>query len=145
MTRSRSFITVMCSALLAAGCRGGSESDPVPPTVPGSYVYAGRGSTLKKPWAFEARLELTPARRYTLTLDKTIDGKTDSTETTEGSYVVSGNHVIIRDSGQDNPSDDDRKLLIKADSLIAEVGWTAQLFLKGLGAPNLVFVKERSG
>ena len=143
MTRFRFFLTAMAGALVAAGCRGGSESDPVPLTVPGSYVYAGRGTTLKKPWEFEARLELTPARRYTLTLDKTIDGKTDSTETTEGSYVVSENHVIIRDSGE-NPSDDDRKLFIKGDSLIAEIGWPAQIFLKGLGAPKLVFVKEHS-
>ena len=144
MTHFRFFITVVGGAIVAIGCSGGSESDPVPATLPGSYVYAGRGSTLKKPWEFEARLELRPERRYTLTLDKTIDGKTDSTETTEGNYVVSGNHVIIRDSGQEDASDDDRKLLIKADSLIAEVGWTAQIFLKGLGAPNLVFVKERS-
>lgn len=143
MTRFRFFVSVMAGVIVAIACRGGSESDPVPTSVPGSYVYAGRGSTLKKPWEFAARLELTPDRRYTLTLDKTIDGKTDSTESTEGSYVVSDNHVIIRDNGQ-NASDDDRKLFIKGDSLVAEVGWTAQVFLKGLGAPKLVFVKERS-
>jgi len=34
------------------------------------------------------------------------------------------------------------KLRIKADSLIAEVGWTAELFIKGVGAPNVVFVKR---
>lgn len=144
MTRFRFFASVLGCAIVAAGCRDGSESDPVPISVPGSYVYAGKGSTLKKPWEFAARLELTPDRRYTLTLDKTIDGKTDSTETTEGSYVVSGDHVIIRDSDRRDASNDDRKLLIKADSLVAEVGWTAQVFLKGLGAPKLVFVKERS-
>jgi len=35
------------------------------------------------------------------------------------------------------------KLRIKADSLIAEVGWTAELFIKGAGVPNVVFVKKR--
>jgi hypothetical protein len=40
-------------------------------------------------------------------------------------------------------SKDAHKLLIKPDSLIAEVGWTSELFLKGLGAPNVVFVKQR--
>jgi hypothetical protein len=42
-------------------------------------------------------------------------------------------------------SKDLHKLLIRADSLIAEVGWTAEIFLKGVGAPNIVFVKERRG
>ena len=144
MTRFRFFRSVFGCAIVAAGCRGGAESDPVPVSVPGSYVYAGKGSTLKKPWEFAARLELSPDRRYTLTIDKTIDGKTDSTETAEGSYVVAGDHVIIRDNDRGDASNDDRRLLIKADSLIAEVGWTAQVFLKGLGAPKLVFVKERS-
>ena len=143
MTRFRFFSTVLGCAIVAAGCRNGAESDAVPVSVPGSYVYAGKGSTLKKPWEFAARLELSPDRRYTLTIDKTIDGKTDSTETAEGSYVVSGDHVIIRDNDRGD-APDDRKLLIKADSLIAEVGWTAQIFLKGLGAPKLAFVKERS-
>lgn len=144
MTRVRFLITVLCCAVVAVGCRSGSESDSVPVSVPGSYVYAGKGSTFKKPWEFAARLELSPDRRYTLTIDKTIDGKTDSTETAEGSYVISGDHLVIRHPGQDKASNDDHKLLIKADSLIADVGWPAQVFLKGLGAPKLVFVKERS-
>jgi hypothetical protein len=41
------------------------------------------------------------------------------------------------------PSKDVHKLLIRPDSLIAEVGWTGELVLKGVGAPNVVFVKQR--
>ncbi len=146
MIRFRLFIAVACAATLAGACRGGSESDPVPATLPGSYVYAARGSTLKKPWEFAARLELTPDRRYRFTLDKTVDGEKDPTEKSVGTYAISGNHLLIHDSDdQGNAAKDLHKLLIKSDSLIAEVGWTAEIFLKGVGAPNIVFVKERRG
>jgi hypothetical protein len=145
MIRYRLLLPALC-ATLAVGCRSGSESDPVPATLPGSYVYAARGSTLKKPWEFAAHLELSPDKRYKFTLDKTVDGKKDPTETNVGTYTVSGNHLMIHDSGDGGSASKDlHKLLIKADSLIAEVGWTAEIFLKGVGAPNIVFVKERRG
>jgi len=144
MTRRRLFIVTAGVALFTIGCRGAS-SDPVPPTLPGSYVYSARGSTLRKPWEFAARLELTPDKRYKFTLDKTVDGKTDPTETSVGTYVVSGDRLTINDQDRTTGTKDIHKLVIKADSLIAEVGWTAEIFLKGVGAPNIVFVKERRG
>jgi hypothetical protein len=145
MTRQSAFVLVAAVALLAPGCRS-SRSDPVPTTLPGSYVYAGKGSTFSKPWAFSARLDLTPDGRYKLTLDKTIEGNVDPTETNVGSYTVSGDHIQLReDAGMTDRSHDMHKLLIKSDSLIAEVGWTAELFIKGVGAPNIVFVKQRHG
>ena len=140
MLRRRSLVPFL--AILIAGCRN-SGSDPVPSTLPGSYVYAAQGSTFKKPWEFSAQLELTPDRQYRFTLDKTIDGKKDPTEHTAGTYDVSGDHVLIRESGGDEKTQGIHKLLIKSDSLIAEVGWTAGIFLKGVGAPNIVFVKQR--
>lgn len=128
---------------LALGCRR-SNSDPVPSNLPGSYVYAGKGSTLRKPWEFSARLDLTADRHYILTLDKSIDGKTDPTETNEGSFTVSGDQVVMHEDAKlPDKSHDIHKLRIKADSLIAEMGWTAELFIKGIGAPNIVFVKQR--
>jgi len=128
---------------LSLGCRR-SDSDPVPSNLPGSYLYAGKGSTLRKQWQFSARLDLTPDRHYTLTLDKTIDGETDPTETNEGSFTVAGDHVVMHEDAKlPDRSHDIHKLRIKADSLIAEVGWTAELFIKGIGAPNVVFVKQR--
>ena len=143
MTRRHAFVIISVIAMLAPACRS-SGSDPVPARLPGSYVYAGRGSTFKKPWQFSARLDLTPDRRYKLTLDKTIDGKTDPTETNEGSFIVSGDHIQLReDTRMPDRSHDLHKLQIKADSLIAEVGWAAELFIKGVGAPNIVFVKQR--
>jgi hypothetical protein len=137
-------LVITALALLALGCSG-SGSDQVPADLPGSYVYAGKGSTFKKPWEFSARLDLTPDRRYKLTLDKSIEGNVDPTETNLGSYTVSGDHIqLSEDAGLPDRSRDMHKLRIKADSLIAEVGWTAELFIKGVGAPNVVFVKKRS-
>src|SRR5438132_2297878 len=143
MTRRRAFVIISAIAVLAPGCRT-AGSDPVPASLPGSYVYAARGSTFKKPWQFSARLDLTPDRRYKFTLDKAIDGKTDATERNVGTYTVSGSHILLsEDAGLPDNSHDMHKLLIKADSLVAEVGWTAELFIKGVGAPNIVFVKQR--
>jgi hypothetical protein len=145
MIRYRHFILTASTVLLAAGCRG-SQSDPVPATVPGSYVYAGKGSTLRKPWEFSALLELTPDKRFKLTFDKTIEGRKDPTETATGTYTTSGDRIELHEgSGPLESTHDVHKLRIKADSLIAEVGWTAEIFLKGVGAPNIVFVKERRG
>ena len=141
MLRHRWLIS-FAAILIATGCRQ-SGSDPVPSTLPGSYVYAAQGSTFKKPWEFSAQLELTPDREYRFTLDKAVDGKRDPTEHTTGTYEVSGGHVLIRENGGGEGNQGLHKLLIKSDSLIAEVGWTAEIFLKGVGAPNIVFVKQR--
>ena len=87
-----------------------------------------------------------PLQRYKLTLDKTIEGKKDPTETSVGRFIVSGDYIQLReDAGLPDKSHDIHKLRIRADSLIAEVGWTAELFIKGIGAPNIVFVKQRRG
>jgi hypothetical protein len=144
MTRHLVLLPI-AATLFAASCgRGGSET--VPPTVPGSYVYTGKGSTLRKPWEFSALLELTPDKRFKLTFDKTIEGRKDPTETATGTYSISGDRIELHEgSGPLESTQDVHKLRIKADSLVAEVGWTAEVFLKGIGAPNIVFVKERRG
>ena len=146
MSRPLLLLSILATALVAGGCRRSAESDPVPASLPGSYVYAATGSTFKKPWDFSARLELTPDKRYSLTLDKTLDGHRDPTETSAGSYTVASDQVLINaGEGQGKGSGDVHKLLIKSDSLVAEVGWTTEIFLKGVGAPNVVFVKQRRG
>jgi hypothetical protein len=145
MNTQRAAIALMAVGLLSVGCRGTAD-DTLPTNLPGSYVYAGKGSTLKKPWEFSARIDLTPDKHYVLTLDKTIEGHTDSTETNFGTYSVSGDQVVLREDERGTANSQDvHKLKIRADSLIAEVGWTAQLFIKAVGAPNIVFVKERRG
>jgi hypothetical protein len=144
MTQGRIQFAIIAGVLCAAGCSGNGDSDPVPASLPGTYAYAARGSTFKKPWEFDVRLDLTPDRRFTLTLDKNIDGKKDARETSVGAYAVSGDHILLREVRPPmGVSKDAHRLLIKADSLIAEVGWTSELFLKGVGAPNVVFVKQR--
>ena len=146
MMRPSIFRVLFVGAVIAlAGCNK-AQSDAVPASLPGSYVYAAQGSTLTKPWQFVARLELRSDRSYTFTLDKNMDGQKDPTETSVGTYAVSGDQVLIADSDDaEGAARDIHKLRIKADSLIAEVGWTATVVLKGVGAPNVVFVKERRG
>jgi hypothetical protein len=144
MALRRVQFAIVAGALCAAGCSGNGDSDPVPASLPGTYAYAAKGSTFRKPWEFSTRLDLTPDRHFTLTLDKTTDGKADPRETSTGAYAVNGDHILLREVRPViGVSKDVHKLLIKADSLVAEVGWTGELFLKGVGAPNIVFVKQR--
>jgi hypothetical protein len=146
MALHRLQFAIVAAVLSVAGCSGNGDSDPVPASLPGSYAYAAKGSTFKKPWEFYVKLDLTPDRHYTLTLDKNIDGQKDARETSVGAYAVSGDQILLRDVRPPmGVSKDAHKLLIRADSLIAEVGWTSELFLKGVGAPNVVFVKQRGG
>jgi len=144
MRRSKLLLTISAMALLSA-CNGPGDSDTVPSTLPGTYVYSGKGSVFKKAWQFSVKLDLTADRHFTMTLDKAIDGSRDSTETTTGAYAVKGDEVQLRIVGRrTGPEKDLHKLQMKGDSLIANVGWTGELFLKGIGAPNVVFVKQRS-
>ena len=144
MRNTKLLIAIGAIALVPA-CHGPGDSDPVPASIPGSYVYAGKGSVFKKPWEFSAKLDLTADRQFTMTLDKMIDGNRDATETTHGAYAIKGDEVELRIVGRrTGPEKDLHKLRMKGDSLIANVGWTGELFLKGIGAPNVVFVKQRS-
>lgn len=138
-------LLIATAAIGAIACNGPGDSDPVPKSIPGSYVYAGKGSVFKKPWEFSVKLDLTADRQFTMTLDKSIDGSRDSTETTRGAYTIKGDELELRVVGKRvGPEKDIHKLQMKGDSLIANVGWTGELFLKGIGAPNVVFVKQRS-
>jgi hypothetical protein len=145
MIRTRIFLSLAAATAIAVGCRRAGDSDPLPSNLPGSYVYAAKGTTLRKPWEFAAQLDLRSDKTYSFTLDKTVEGKKDPTESSVGTYVVSGDHVLMSDPSGGKTSKDVHNLLIKADSLIPEVGWTAELFLKGVGAPNIVFVKKVGG
>jgi hypothetical protein len=145
MIRIRVFLSLTVASAVAVACRRAGDSDPLPASLPGSYVYAGKGTILKKPWEFAAQLDLRDDKTYTFTLDKAVEGKKDPPETSVGTYVVSGDHVLMSDPSGGKASKDIHNLLIKADSLIPEVGWTAELFLKGVGAPNIVFVKKAGG
>lgn len=128
-----------------AACKGPGDSDPIPTTMPGTYVYAGKGSVFRKAWEFSARLDLSQDRHFKMTLDKTIDGHRDATETTTGAYALNGDQVLLRVVHEHSgPEKDMHKLKVQGDSLVGEVGWTGTLFLKGIGAPNVVFVKQHS-
>lgn len=145
MIRARICLSLAVASAVAIGCRRAGDSDPMPASLPGSYVYAAKGTTLRKPWEFAAQLDLRGDKTYAFNLDKTVEGKKDPTESSVGTYVVSGDHVLMSDPSGGKASKDIHNLLIKADSLIPEVGWTAELFLKGVGAPNIVFVKKVRG
>jgi hypothetical protein len=144
MRRAKILLAIGALALLPA-CNGPGDSDTVPSTLPGTYVYTGKGSVFKKAWQFSVKLDLTADRRFTMILDKAIDGSRDSTETTSGAYAIKGDEVELRVVGKrTGPEKDLHRLQMKGDSLIANVGWTGELFLKGIGAPNVVFVKQHS-
>ena len=143
MANQRAVLVLAAAALAATGCRR-AGSDPVPASLPGTYVYAAKGSTFKKSWEVSGRIALTPDKHFSFTMDKAFEGNRDSTERSVGTYSVDGVHILLSEGKEVGPSHEVHKLLIKADSLIAEVGWTAELFIKGVGAPNVVFVKQRT-
>lgn len=143
MSRRHALVVLITLSSFGAACRRAPDSDPIPAALPGSYVYAASGATLKKiPWQFAATLELAKDGTFELTLDKTVDGAKDPTEKTKGTYIVSGDKVWITgiEGGRENR--DRHALLIKADSLIGQIDWTAHIVLRGLGAPDPVFVKR---
>ena len=145
LMRNAKFLIVFGVITLAVACNGPGDSDPVPASVPGTYVYSGKGSVFKKAWEFSVRLDLSADRQFTMVLDKTIDGSRDATETTHGAYAIRGDEIQLRVVGKrTGPEKDIHKLQVKGDSLIANVGWTGELFLKGIGAPNVVFVKQHT-
>lgn len=143
MSRRPALVVLLMLSSFGAACRATPDSDPIPATLPGSYVYAASGATLKKlPWQFAATLELEKDGTFELTLDKTVNGAKDPTEKTKGTYIVSGDKVWITgiEGGRENR--DRHALLIKGDSLIGQIGWTTHIVLRGLGAPDPVFVKQ---
>ena len=143
MSRRHALAGLVLLSSLGAACRRAPESDPIPAELPGSYVYAASGATLKKlPWTFAVKLELEKDGTFELTLDKTVNGSTDPTEKTRGTYIVSGDKVWITgiEGGRENR--ERHALVIKADSLVGQIGWTTHIVLRGLGAPDPVFVKQ---
>jgi hypothetical protein len=136
-------VGLIAVAIATAACSETPKADPIPDRVPGSYVYAAKGSTLKKlQWQFAATLELSPDGTFVLALDKTLNGNKDSTEHTSGTYTVSDNKVWLRGAEED---DEQRGLVIRPDSLIGEIGWTTHIVLRGFGAPDPVFVRQTAG
>lgn len=133
-------------SVLGAACRETPKSDPIPDRVPGSYVYAGKGTTLKKlQWQFAATLQLNRDGTFVLALDKTLNGKKDSTEHTRGTYTVSDDKVWLRGREEGKSRDEQHALVIRPDSLVGEIGWTTHIILRGFGAPDPVFVRQTAG
>lgn len=143
MLRRSILVGLILAPAIGAACRETPKADPIPDNVPGTYVYAGEGTTLKKlQWQFAAILDLKPDGTFALALDKTLNGEKDSTERTTGTYTVTGDKVWIVGREEGKRRDEQHGLLIRPDSLIGEVGWTTHLILRGLGAPDPVFVKR---
>jgi hypothetical protein len=144
MSRRHALVVFATLSSFGASCRSAPEPDPIPASIPGSYVYAASGATLKKPWQFAAKLDLDKDGTFQLTLDKTVDGAKDPTEQTRGTYVVSGDKVWITGVEGGRKNRDRHALVIKADSLIGEIDWSTHMVLRGLGAPDPVFVKQEA-
>ena len=145
MLRRSIQIGLILVPVFGAGCREAPRSDGIPETVPGSYVYAAEGSTLKKlNWSFAAALDLKPDGTFALALDKSMAGERDTTEHTSGTYTVSGDKVWLRSPEDDRGRRKQFPLVMRGDSLIGDIGWKTHLILRGLGAPDPVFVRRNA-
>ncbi len=144
MSRRLTIFALVMAGAAGAACRSGPKPDPIPEAVLGSYVYAASGSAFNKlTWQIEATLDLKPDGTFELSLDKTVNGKKDSTERTSGRYSVSEDKVWLTESHERKHGRPNKhSLVIKPDSLVGEIGWTAHLILRGIGAPDPVLVKR---
>jgi hypothetical protein len=134
-------VALVALGATGAACRSDPKPDPIPEAVPGSYVYAASGSALNKlTWQIEAELDLKPDGTFAMSLDKTVNGKRDSTEKATGTYSVSGDKVWITVTQNMKPRR--HGLEIRPDSLIGKIGWMAHMVLRGIGAPDPVLVKR---
>lgn len=146
MSHHRTLVALLAAAAVGAACRSGPKPDPIPASVPGTYAWTARGAVLNKfSWHIEAKLDLRPDGTYTLTLDKVMNGERDSTERMSGTYTVSGDKVWVKESQdlEGYRSRGSHSLVIRPDSLLGEVGWSTHLILRGIGAPDPVFVKRQ--
>ena len=146
MSNRLALVAIFGAGMLAISCRGGQDSDPIPEAVSGSYVYSANGSLANKlSWQIAANLDLKPDGTFALSLDKTTNGKRDSTERTHGTYTVSGDKIWITESKDAGGyrSRGSHGLTIRPDSLVGAVGWKDHLVLRGMGIPDPVFVKRR--
>jgi hypothetical protein len=142
MSSRFTLVALVIAGAVGIACRSEPNPDPIPPDVPGSYVYAASGSALNKlSWQIEANLHLKPEGTFTLTLDKTINGKKDPTEKASGTYTVSGDKLWI--TADQNYRPRRHSLEIRQDSLVGKIGWTAHMVLRGIGAPDPVLVKRQ--
>ncbi|MFN8570535.1 MAG: hypothetical protein U0132_00685 [Gemmatimonadaceae bacterium] len=106
-------------------------------SVRGQYVYAGKGSTATIPWKFDAVLKLDGRGRYDL--DVTVDVKDDhDQDNDQGSYRVDGDRLFL----DPEKHGEKHELLIRGDSLVADVGWKGSAVLALVGVPKPVFVKR---
>lgn len=138
-------VAVLGAGILSVSCRSEPKPDPIPGELTGSYVYAANGSLAgKASWQIAATLDLEPDGTFALALDKTMNGKKDSTERTHGTYTVSGDKIWITESKDVGGyrSRGSHSLVIRPDSLLGEIGWKDHLVLRGMGIPDPVFVKR---
>jgi hypothetical protein len=131
--------------VLGAACREAPKPELIPDGIPGSYVYAAKGTTLKKlDWQFAAALNLKPDGTFELALDKSMAGETDTTERTAGTYTVDGDKLWLKGKEDQKGRRKQFPLVIRPDSLIGDIGWKTHLILRGLGAPDPVFVRRHA-
>lgn len=145
MSNRLAIILIFGAGMLAVSCRSEPEPDPIPESLPGSYGYVANGSLGGKvSWQIAANLDLRPDGTFALTLDHTMNGKKESTESTHGKYTVSGDKLWITQSRDERGyrGNERHSLLIRPDSLVGEIGWKDHLVLRGIGIPDPVFVKR---
>jgi hypothetical protein len=127
---------------VVAACRGSSEGDPIPRTLPGVYEYDAAGRAFGHPWSFNMALELRRDGTYEMVTKSDIDGDRD-TNTHRGRYIVRDNVVLLAHDDRDRVDEDEtHQLEIRGDSLRAQMPWVANAALRAAGAPKPILVRR---
>jgi hypothetical protein len=127
---------------IVAACRGSSDGDPIPRTLPGVYEYEAAGRALGHPWSFNMALELRRDGTYEMLTKSDIDGDRD-TNTHRGRYIVRDNVVLLaHDEADPVDESETHRLDIRGDSLRADMPWVANAALRVVGAPKPILVRR---
>ena len=126
------------AVVLSLSCRP-PQSDALPPDLPGSYTYAGRGAIAGAPWDVRATLTLGADMAYRLLVRATLK-REEEQETDQGTFRVAGEKLVLNSAGDS----DTHELTIRGDSLLAGEGWglTTRMAMRVAGVPKPVFLTE---
>jgi hypothetical protein len=126
------------AVILSPGCRP-TQSDTVPPGLPGTYTYVGAGSIAGASWDVHATLNLGADRQYRLVANANVKQEKEQ-ETDRGTFQVTGDRLVLTSAGDK----DTHELTIRGDSLLAggSLGLAARMAMRAAGVSKPVFLKE---
>jgi hypothetical protein len=140
MRRPLALLPLVFSVIASACGRGSAAELTNTSRIPGHYAYVARGSTVTVPWDLKADLVLWKDSTYTLTMDLLVkDDKNHEVGT--GRYEVTGDRVVLLSLRSKHAHG--HSLLVRGDSLDAELGWKVRSVLQLVGVPRPVLVRVK--